>query len=216
MQIRPGFVVGCLLSLALCFEATGLVTESISHAAALQGKFERIDAPSSHISGRVKLTEFADFFCPHCHQFEQTAIPMLEQEFGDRIAVEMVGYPVIPGMLPTPFIMYEQAKLMGKGAEMKAALFRTIHVDRVIIFDPTVRGVLAREVGLDPEAFEAGLAGGLPAAAFAEGRKWGERVQIRSTPTILLDGNIKIEGENLTPKNLKSVIHSILAADGSR
>lgn len=213
MQVGPRLSVGWLMALALCLWGTGLITETVGHAAALQGKFERIDAPSTHSPGKVKITEFADFFCPHCHMFERTAIPMLAQEFGDRVAVEMVGYPVIPGMLPTPFIMHEQAKLMGKGPEMKAALFRTIHRDRIIIFDRTLRGVLAREVGLDPGAFEAGLASGLPAAAFSEGRKWGERVQVKSTPTILLDGNIKIEGENLTPDNLKKVIHSILEAD---
>ncbi len=213
MHVCPRLSAGWLLALALCLWGAGLSTETVVRAATPQGKFERIEAPSTHTRGKVKVTEFADFFCPHCHMFERTAIPMLEQEFGDRVAVEMVGYPVIPGMLPTPFIMYEQAKLMGKGPEMKAALFRTIHQERIIIFDRTVRGVLAREVGLDPDAFEAGLASGLPAAAFSEGRKWGERVQIKSTPTILLDGNIKIEGENLTPDNLKKVIHSILSAD---
>lgn len=216
MQVCLSRSVGWLVALALCLCGTGSITGTVGHAAALQGKFERIDAPSTHTPGKVNVTEFADFFCPHCHMFERTAIPMLEQEFGDQVAVEMIGYPVIPGMLPTPFLMYEQAKLMGKGAEMKAALFRTIHQDRVIIFDRTVRGVLAREVGLDARAFEAGLASGLPATAFSEGRKWGERVRIKSTPTILLDGNIKIEGENLTPDNLKTVIHSILDAESAK
>ncbi len=213
MEFRPRRSVGWLLALGLCLWGTGPIMETVGHAAALQGKFEKIDAPSTHTPGKVKVTEFADFFCPHCHMFERTAIPMLEQEFGDRVAVEMVGYPVIPGMLPTPFIMYEQAKLMGKGPEMKAALFLTIHRDRVILFDRTLRGLLAKQVGLDPVAFEAGLASGLPATAFSEGRRWGERIEIKSTPTVLLDGNIKIEGEYLTPENLKKVIHSILDAD---
>ena len=43
----------------------------------------------------------------------------------------MVGFPVIRGKLPTPFDMYEQAKMMGKGNEMKAVLFRTIHKDKI-------------------------------------------------------------------------------------
>lgn len=215
MQVCPRQSVWWLWALGFCLWGTVPLVDTVGHAAALQGQFERIDAPSTHTPGKVKVTEFADFFCPHCHMFERTAIPMLEQEFGDKVAVEMVGYPVIPGMLPTPFIMYEQAKLMGKGSEMKAALFRTIHRDHIILFDRTLRGVLAREVGLDAGAFEAGLASGLPATAFSEGRKWGERVQIKSTPTILLDGNIKIEGENLTPENLKKVIRSILRKDSA-
>lgn len=191
----------------------GALVDPPTQARSLEGKFERVDQPSTHERGKVKVVEFADFFCPHCHMFERTAIPMLKQEFGDRVDVEMVGYPVIPGMLPTPFVMYEQAKSMGKGPEMKAALFRTIHQDRVVLFDRTVRAALAREVGLDVEVFEAGLASGRPAKAFTEGRQWGERIEVSSTPTVLLDGNIKIEGEHLTPENLKAVIRSILDAD---
>lgn len=197
----------CLLACGLC------LSPALAADRALEGEFTRLDEPSTHQPGKVRVTEFADFFCPHCHMFEQTAIPLLQREFGDRVEVDMVGYPVIPGMLPTPFIMYEQAKLMGKGDAMKAALFRTIHRDKIVMFDRTVRAVLASEVGLDPVAFEAGLASGLPAEAFKEGRRWGERVGISSTPTVVLDGNIKLEGDHLTPDNLKTVIRSILDAD---
>ncbi|MGH7232287.1 MAG: DsbA family protein, partial [Nitrospiraceae bacterium] len=83
--------------------------------AGIKGKFVELKEPSTHTRGKVKLTEFADFYCPHCHMFEQAAIPVLEKEFGDRLEVTMVGFPVIPGKLPTAFDMYEQAKLMGKG-----------------------------------------------------------------------------------------------------
>jgi thiol:disulfide interchange protein DsbA len=110
--------------------------------------------------------------------------------------------------------MYEQAKSMGKGNEMKRAIFRTIHQDRVHIFDRLIREKLAKEVGLDPVAFEAGLASGKPARAFEEGRKWGERIKVQQTPTILLDGNIKVE--QIDPENLKTIIRSILDADAKK
>jgi thiol:disulfide interchange protein DsbA len=69
-------------------------------------------------------------------------------------------------------------------------------------------------VGLDPVAFEAGLASAKPARAFEEGRKWGDRIKIQQTPTVLLDGNIKVE--QIDPENLKLVIQSILDGDGKR
>ncbi len=182
----------------------------------LKGKFEKLNEPSTHTRGKVKMTEFADFYCPHCHMFELTAIPMLKKEFGDNVEVTMVGYPVIPGMLPTPFEMYEQAKAMGKGDHMKQVLFRTIHRNQIPILDRTIRTVLIQEVGLDPVAFETGLASGKPAKAVGKGKKWGDRIKVHSTPTVLLDGNIKVEGEALTPENLKTVIRSILDADAKR
>jgi thiol:disulfide interchange protein DsbA len=182
--------------------------------AGLNGDYKELKEPSTHSPGKVKLTEFADFYCPHCHSFEQVVIPALKKEFGDRLEVTMIGFPVIPGKLPTAFEMYEQAKMMGKGAEMKQVLFRSIHKDQVQIFDRVLREAIAKEVGLDPVAFEAGLASGKPVRALEEGKKMGMRVNIQQTPTVVLDGNIKVE--TLSPDNLKTLIQSILDADKKR
>ncbi|HET9607873.1 MAG TPA: thioredoxin domain-containing protein [Nitrospira sp.] len=182
----------------------------------LKGKYEVLkDEHSTHKPGKVKLVEFADFYCPHCHHFDGEGLPILEKEFGKKLETTMVGFPVIRGKLPTPFDMYEQAKLMGKGNEMKKVLFRTIHQDKVTgVLDRSIREVLIKEVGLDPKAFEEGMASGKPAQLFEEGRKWGERIKLQQTPTILLDGNIKVE--KIDPENLRLVIQSILDADGKR
>ncbi len=181
----------------------------------LKGKFEILkDETSTHQPGKVKVIEFADFYCPHCHHFEETGVPLLLKEFGNRVEVTMVGFPVIPGKLPTPFDMYEQAKIMGKGDQMKALLFRTIHKDKLDgVLDRSIRSLLIKEVGLDVAAFEAGMESGKPARLFEEGRKWGERVKVSSTPSILLDGNIKVDGVNMTPENVITIIRSILEAD---
>jgi protein dithiol oxidoreductase (disulfide-forming) len=182
----------------------------------LKGKYEILkDEPSTHQPGKVKLIEFADFYCPHCHHFDGEGLPLLEKEFGKKLETTMVGFPVIRGKLPTPFDMYEQAKLMGKGNEMKKVLFRTIHQDKVTgVLDRSLREVLITEVGLDPKAFEEGMASGKPAQLFEAGRKWGERIKLQQTPTVLLDGNIKVE--KIDPENLKLVIQSILDADGKK
>jgi len=182
----------------------------------LKGKHEILkEERSTHQPGKVKLVEFADFYCPHCHHFDSEGLAILEKEFGKKLETTMVGFPVIRGKLPTPFDMYEQAKLMGKGNEMKKVLFRTIHQDKVTgVLDRSIREVLIKEVGLDPKVFEEGMASGKPAQLFEEGRKWGERIKLQQTPTILLDGNIKVE--KIDPENLKLVIQSILDADGKR
>ena len=79
------------------------------------------------------------------------------------------------------------------------------------MLDRSLREGLIKEVGLDPKAFEEGMASGKPAKAFEEGRKWGERIKVHQTPTVLLDGNIK--AETIDPENLKLIIQSILDAD---
>ncbi len=186
--------------------------------AEIGGKYELLkDEASTHQPGKVKLTEFADFYCPHCHHFEETGLPIIQKEFGKKVEATMVGFPVFRNKLPTPFDMYEQAKLMGKGNEMKKVLFRTIHQDKVTgVLDRSIRDALVKEVGLDPKAFEEGLQSGKPAKAFEEGKQWGERIKIQYTPTLLLDGNIKIEGDNMKTENIIAVIKSILEHDAKK
>lgn len=191
---------------------------AIAASPELKGKFEILTGEvSTHTPGKVKVIEFADFYCPHCHHFNETALPMLMKEFGDKVEITMVGFPVIRGKLPTAFDMYEQAKMMGKGNEMRTVLFRTIHKDKIDgVLDRTIRALLIKEVGLDEKTFEAGIQSGKPAKAFDEGRRWGERIKISSTPSILLDGNIKVDGANMTQENVVTVIRSILENDAKK
>ena len=50
----------------------------------LKGKYEILkDERSTHQPGKVKLVEFADFYCPHCHHFDGEGLPILEKEFGE-------------------------------------------------------------------------------------------------------------------------------------
>jgi len=79
------------------------------------------------------------------------------------------------------------------------------------VLDRSIREVLIKEVGLDPKVFEEEMASGKAARIFEDGRKWGERIKVQSTPTVLLDGNIK--AETIDPENLKLIIQSILDAD---
>lgn len=210
--------------LRLAFVMMGVVVALLASSGAqaanpaLKGNFELLKGESSiHQRGKVKIVEFADFYCPHCHHFEETGLPLLVKEFGDKIEVTMVGFPVIPGKLPTAFDMYEQAKTMGKGDAMRAILFRTIHKDKMNgILDRSMRSLLIREAGLEVEAFEAGLASGKPARAFEDGRLWGERIKVASTPALLLDGNIKVDGKNMTPENVITIIRSILENDAKK
>ncbi|TKS59322.1 MAG: disulfide bond formation protein DsbA [Nitrospira sp.] len=204
-------VVGAIFLLSAPFSAQAAKPE-------LMGRFELLkDEPSTHQPGKVKVIEFADFYCPHCHQFEEMGLPLLQKEFGNKLEVTMVGFPVFQNKLPTPFDMYEQAKIMGKGAEMKKVLFRTIHQDKMTgILDRTIRELLIKEVGLDPKVFEEGMASGRPAKAFDDGRRWGDRIKVKYTPTLLLDGNIKLENENMKTENIITVIRSILNADGKK
>ncbi len=178
----------------------------------LPGDYQVIKGERSlHTPGKVLLLEFADFYCPHCHLFEKVVTLQLKKEFGERLEVRLVGFPVIRGKLPTAFEMYEQARAMGKGSEMKKVLFRAIHKEKIQVFDRGLRSLLLREVGLDGNAFEAGLASGKPYKALEKSKAWGERIHVKHTPTVVLDGNLLVS--NLNIDNLRTLINGILKKD---
>ena len=187
------------------------------HAAsetALEGEFELMDGePSKHEQGKVILFEFADFYCPHCHMFERIVVTKLKEEFGEQLEARLIGFPVMPGKLPTAFEMYEQAVSMGKGPEMKKELFGSIHGKKIEVFDKTIRRLLLQKLSIDVDTFEEGLASGAPFRTLEEGKAWGERIKVTHTPTVVLDGNIRVA--NLTEENLKTIIRSILDQDNN-
>ena len=184
----------------------------VQAAEQLPGEYEVIKGERSlHTPGKVLLLEFADFYCPHCHLFEKAVISHLKEEFGERLDVRLVGFPVIRGKLTTAFEMYEQARTMGKGSEMKKVLFRAIHKEKIQIFDRGLRSLLLREVGLDGKVFEDGLASGEPYKALEKSRAWGERIAVKHTPTVVLDGNLLVP--NLDIDNLRTLINGILKKD---
>jgi thiol:disulfide interchange protein DsbA len=204
-QTKLGRIVGGVLLISLL----GWTNVAFSK---IQGEYELMEQePSQHEAGKVILFEFADFYCGHCHMFERVVGTKLKKEFGDKLEVRMVGFPVIPGKLPTAFEMYNQAVTMGKGPEMKQLLFQSIHDKDIQIFDKTMRSLLLKEIGLDAKKFEKGLASGKPFKTLAKGREWGERIKVTHTPTVVLDGNIRVA--NLTYDNLKTVIQSMLDQD---
>ncbi len=189
-----------------------LLFVDVRAAERLPGEYQVIKGEHSlHTPGKVLLLEFADFYCPHCHLFEKAVISRLTKEFGNRLDVRLVGFPVIRGKLTTAFEMYEQARAMGKGAAMKKVLFRTIHKEKIHVLDRDLRSLLLHEVGLDGKAFEKGLASGEPYKALEKSRTWGERINVKHTPTVVLDGNLLVP--NLVIENLRTLINGILKKD---
>jgi thiol:disulfide interchange protein DsbA len=181
----------------------------LASTADLPGNYKIIEnEPSISEPGKVILLEFADFYCPHCHMFEKVVVSKLKKEFGNKLDVRMIGFPVMKGKLPTAFEMYEQATMMGKGQQMKEILFRTIHKEKINVLDKSLRAVLIREAGLNVAKFEEGMATGKPYQNLEKGIAWGERVHVMHTPTVILNGNLRIE--NLNEENLRTVIKGLL------
>jgi len=166
------------------------------------------DKKSTHEKGKVKMIVFFDFFCPHCHQFDSVVVSLLQREYGDKLKITSVGYPIIYEDSVIPVEAYELAKAAGKGEEMKMAIFDAIYYQRKDGANHDVLVSLAKTIGLNAEKFQKDLKSGVRKKAALEGRELAQSYGAKSTPTVILDGNIFVRDNSLA--NISSIINKIL------
>ncbi|OGW60289.1 MAG: hypothetical protein A3D21_01245 [Nitrospirae bacterium RIFCSPHIGHO2_02_FULL_42_12] len=166
---------------------------------------------NTHEKGKVKMTVFFDFFCPHCHQFDTVVVSILQREFGKKLKVTYIGFPIIYEDSVIPLEAFELAKDEGKGEEMKQAIFDAIYYQRKDGANRDILLSLAKSLGLS-EKFNKGLTSGIKKKTVLEGKDFAKSFGATSTPTVIIDGNVLIKDNTLA--TISSVINNILDKDG--
>jgi len=167
---------------------------------------------------KVKMIEFLKFNCGHCYALN-LQLPAIKKKYGEKL--EITYKPMLWRSVPgdKPFMKsieaYILAERMGKGEEMKDALFKAVFVEKRDLSSDIVLGDIARSVGLGDEFVNALKNGDAKAEAEANIRL-AESIPVDETPTIILNGNLKINpaltSEDIPQmiENLGTVIDSLL------
>jgi protein dithiol oxidoreductase (disulfide-forming) len=183
------------------------------------GKFAELNKPSTYELGKVKLTEFMKFNCGHCYALSQQ-IPVLKQKYGDRLEITYI--PMLWRSVPQEagfeksIEAYILAQKMGKGEEMKDALFKAEFVDKKDLTSAAVLGDIGKNVGLGDDFVKALNNGDAKNEAEAN-INLAESFQVDETPTIIINGNLKVnpsmtnEDMDAMAKNLDTIIGSLLS-----
>jgi thiol:disulfide interchange protein DsbA len=168
---------------------------------------------STHEAGIIKMTIFLDFYCSHCHQFDITIVPQLEKEYGDKLQVEYIGYPLVdPQVSHIPVLAYYLADEQGKGKAMRDALFTTIWDLRMDVSRPDILLGVAAKAGLDLDAFKQGFNSNSMMERMERGMEAAKAIKLRGTPTVLIDNHLKMN--DISMRGLEAVFAEVLAADG--
>lgn len=164
---------------------------------------------STHEPGKAKMTVFMDFYCPHCHKFDQTVVPILKKEHGDHLQITYVGYPIVdPQASHIPVLAYYLAEEQGKGEVMKNLLFTAIHDHRLDVTRPEILLAIAQKAGLDLEQFKKGFNENRMMGKLEDGVAEGKAIGVRGTPTVLIDNHIRV---NLTTlQTIEEVLAKVL------
>jgi thiol:disulfide interchange protein DsbA len=184
-----------------------------------EGKFGTMNKPSTYEPGKVKIIEFLKFNCGHCYSLN-SQIPALKKKYGDRLKITYIPmlWKGVKGDLTfkKSIEAYILAERMGKGEEMKDALFKAMFVDNRDITSELQLGDIGKSVGLGDEFITALKNGDATDEADAN-IKLAESVPVDETPTIIINGNLKVTSSMTNGDatqmvtNIDTIINSLLS-----
>jgi thiol:disulfide interchange protein DsbA len=183
------------------------------------GKYGTLSKPSTYEPGKVKMTEFLKFNCGHCYALNQQ-LPDIKKKYGDRL--EITYKPMLWRTVATDkgfeksIEAYILAERMGKGEEMKDALFKALFVDQIDLTSEIALGEIGKSVGLGDD-FIAALKNGDAKDEAEADITLAESIPVDETPTVIINGNLKVnpsltnEDMTLMTNNLDTIIGSLLS-----
>jgi protein-disulfide isomerase len=156
-------------------------------------------------SAPVQVVEFADFECPFCAGFHKT-LKTVQERFPNQIAVTYVHFPLPMHRFALPAArVAECAGEQGRFESMYDQLY-----DGQDSFGLKPWSDYAIVAGVtDVEMFNACVSGTGPIARVEEGKRLGTRLDVKGTPTVIVNG-WKL-GQPPTLEQLEGMVKSVLA-----
>jgi protein-disulfide isomerase len=167
-----------------------------------KGAFSSLDVNPSE-PGKVRIVEFMKFDCSHCYALHNE-MPQILKNYGDR--VEIIYVPIsFEGQSIKSIEAYLIAKEMGKGKEMRDALFTArFESNRDVMGSIPVLDDVAASIGLGPD-FNSRLENGYAEKAALKNNAYAGMYKIQGTPTIF------INGKEVNVPDINATISSILS-----
>lgn len=166
------------------------------------GAFSSLDVNPSE-QGKLRIVEFMKFDCSHCYNLHNET-PHILKNYSDR--VEIIYVPIsFKGQSIKSIEAYLIAKEMGKGKEMRDALFKAkFESNRDVMGSMLVLKEVAASIGLGPD-FNSKLERGYAEKAALKNNAYAGMYVSKGTPTVL------INGKEVNVPDINATISSILS-----
>ncbi len=194
-----------IAALALPFAKPGQL-----HALEANTHYDLITPPVPHSGKMPTVVEVFNFKCSHCYRLHphMAAWSKLNGENYD-----IASLPIYWGkQTDLPLRAYYAAEFLGKGEEMKAAIFKAQFENSVNIESTDEIGFLAEEVGLNPEKFKSFLNSFGVSAKINQAKGQQRRFGVHSTPTLVINGKYRVsygKHANGDPQKLFNIVESL-------
>ena len=192
-----------------------LLTERLKSEQGMKVLLQKPEAPLTVIdtkgfpvkgnpSAKITLVKFADYQCPHCAVSAETLDKLME-EIGDRVKMVYMDFPInSSGVSRDVALGSVCADEQGKYWEYNQLAFRQQNS-----LNEESKINLAKELGLDMDAYNTCLASSKPEQRIAKAESEAERLGLTGTPAFF------VNGQGLQPEDLeKGLVEAVKEAAG--
>lgn len=186
---------GLSIPLLLLMAAVVIIDAAVPRAARsadplVLGIYTRVpDFKSSFNGQQVEVMEFFSFYCGHCYEFEKY-IPVIRGNFPKKVTWKNV--PIYWGNgSPKPGEAYMLAEEMGKGEQMKKAIFDALFLEKKDIGNIDVLESIGTKLGLGFD-FSRRLRAGDKAKEANAALIMSKAYAVDETPSMVIAGNLKV------------------------
>jgi thiol:disulfide interchange protein DsbA len=213
--LYAAIAIVAVIIIALIWSFSGSSPEVPEEKIPPSGKYLKLNSPSTYEPGKVKIIDYFKFNCGHCYDLNQR-IPELEEKYGDQLEITYRPMLWVTESGDLPFRKSNEAYIiaerMGKGDEMKSALFDALFLDKKDLSDLAVLEDIASSIGLGDD-FATALEND---GAKDEAQEYINLAQplVSWTPTIIINGNLKVD-PSMTSENVDQMVANMDTIIGS-
>ncbi len=179
------------------------------------GVYDTLPGEEFKFDGKiVEIVEYMSFYCHTCYEFEKS-IPIIKNKYRGKIKWKTLPIYWDEHGSPKPGEAFLIAEEMGKGEEIKKAIFHAQMVQKKNIADISVLESIGKEVGLGPE-FSKKLRAGEKAGEAQKAVDMSKKTRVNETPTLVIAGNIVTNSHPMNHNldtfriNVMAIVASIL------
>lgn len=177
-----------LAALIATFAAVGgLLMNAPAQAAPTEGKeYQVLKAPQPVPAGKIEVTEFFWYGCPHCFDFEPELEAWVKKQ-GKDVVFKRVPVAFRDDLLPHTKIFYALESL-GKLDALHAKVFNAIHVERKRMLDPNEIADFMAKNGIDRKAFLDAYNSFSVTTNAQRANKIADAYKVDGVPTVVVQG----------------------------
>lgn len=163
-------------------------------------------AVTERADGKIEVTEFFWYNCPHCYTLEPTVQKWLAEEKPEKVVFNREAPPLNPSWTEHSRAFYA-AKQMGVLDKFHEPFFNALHKDRKRIQSPDEIAAFADSLGIDGQKMKSMMGSFMVDGAVRNAMNLAAKYRLTGVPAVVVGGKYKTSGQlaGTYPKMLDAI-----------